>query len=447
MERQTNRSVKELKRKQKARRRRLLTVSATFVATALVAVSVFIIIRNVTRKSPDVEPAKDVVTVPGSFPSFDIMPPVITLSGEGEMRLNFGYHYMEPGFAASDNADGDLTDKVTVSGFVNSKKLGTYIVTYSVSDSMGNTCVTERKVRVSDMGAPAIALTGGESIFIKIGDTYREPGFSATDNMDGDLSSKVRIKGKVNTKKAGRYDLTYTVSDASGNKSSATRSVYVHNGSDVADPANPGDKVVYLTFDDGPSPYTEKLLNLLDKYGIRATFFVTGNNAAYRGMIGEAYRRGHTIALHTYSHDYAKVYRSEEAYYQDLAQIRDIVAAQTGTNPTIVRFPGGTNNTVSRKYCPGIMSKLAAGIGSHGYRYCDWNVSGGDAGGGNTREAVANFAISGIQNHSVSVVLQHDTKEWSVDAVEDIITWGLSNGYTFLPLTEESPLTQNRPLN
>ena len=210
---------------------------------------------------------------------------------------------------------------------------------------------------------------------------------------------------------------------------------------------NPGNKVVYLTFDDGPSRYTSRVLDILDKYGVKATFFVTNQFPAYQYMIGETYRRGHTIALHTYTHNYATVYASEDAYYHDLSMINDICVRQTGVAPNIVRFPGGTSNTVSKRYCKGIMSTLANSISYHGYYYCDWNVSSGDAGGAKTRAAVANNVISGIKRHSVSVVLQHDITSHSVEAVDDIIFWGLSNGYTFLPMSETTPMVHFAPQN
>lgn len=162
-------------------------------------------------------------------------------------------------------------------------------------------------------------------------------------------------------------------------------------------------------------------------------------------MIGETYRRGHTIALHTYSHQYGQLYKNETAYYNDLAKINDVVVKQTGVAPTIVRFPGGTSNTVSRKYCRGIMSALTNSIAYHGYLYCDWNVSSGDTGGAKT--PVASNVISGIKKHNVSIVLQHDIYSYSVNAVEDILFWGIQNGYTFLPMSETTPMVHFKPQN
>ena len=113
----------------------------------------------------------------------------------------------------------------------------------------------------------------------------------------------------------GRYTLTYIAVDAAGNSSSLTRSIFVYEKQAQSNVINPGNKVVYLTFDDGPGVHTARLLDILDKYGVKATFFVTNQFPAYQNMIGETYRRGHTIALHTYSHAYNTIYCNEDAYY------------------------------------------------------------------------------------------------------------------------------------
>lgn len=209
---------------------------------------------------------------------------------------------------------------------------------------------------------------------------------------------------------------------------------------------NSEEKVIYLTFDDGPGPYTQRLLDILDEYGIKVTFFVTNCSPQYQNMIGEAYRRGHTIALHTYNHYYSN-YSSEELYYQDLKLIHDVVVAQTGVQPTIMRFPGGSSNTKSKQYCEGIMTILTQGIESHGYKYCDWNVSSGDGNSSIATEDVINNVIKGVSNKKVSVVLQHDPVSTSVEAVDDIIRWGLENGYTFKPMTDDTQMIHHTVAN
>ncbi|MBQ8040050.1 MAG: polysaccharide deacetylase family protein, partial [Lachnospiraceae bacterium] len=322
-----------------------------------------------------------------------------------------------------------------------------YTVSYSVSDLSGNQAKVKRKVRVGDFAAPVISLKGEKSFFIKVGTTYTEQGYTAKDNIDGDVTGKVTVSGGVNTSKMGRNVITYSVSDMAGNKATVERVVYVYEKQASYNPVNPGNKVVYLTFDDGPSRYTSKLLGILDKYGVKATFFVTNQFPQYQYMIGETYRRGHTIALHTYKHNYASLYASEDAYYKDLYLIRDICVSQTGVEPKIVRFPGGTSNTVSRRYCKGIMTSLTKSLQYHGYLYCDWNVSSADTSSYANRTNIANNVIAGIKRNSVSIVLQHDITDRSVSAVEDILFWGIQNGYTFLPMSESTPMVHYRPQN
>ena len=109
----------------------------------------------------------------------------------------------------------------------------------------------------------------------------------------------------------------------------------------------------------------------------------------------------------------------------------------------MIRFPGGSSNTVSR-INPGIMTRLVQAVTDAGYQYYDWNVSSGDAGLTTDTDVVYQNVIDGIRSHNVSIVLQHDSKGYSVDAVERIIQWGLANGYTFLPLTPSSPKAHHR---
>ena len=376
----------------------------------------------------------------------DAVAPVITLNGEADVKISTGEEYVEAGFVATDDCDGDISDKVVISGAVDTSKNGSYVIAYQVKDSYGNECIINRNITVQDITPPSITLKGDKNQYIKLGSTYSEPGFSALDTVDGDMTGKVEVSGSVDTSKIGTYTISYKVTDSAGNSSSVSRQIYVFDKQAEVNPVNPGNKVVYLTFDDGPGPYTARLLDILDKYNVKATFFVTGQKLGYKDMIGEAHRRGHTIALHTYSHQYS-IYKSEETYFADLKKIEDICVAQTGVKPTIVRFPGGTSNTISENYCKKIMTTLSKSLGYRGYLYCDWNVSSGDAGSAKTKEEVANNVINGMKRNDVSIVLQHDIVKFSVDAVEKIIVWGLANGYTFLPMDETTPMYHHRPNN
>jgi peptidoglycan/xylan/chitin deacetylase (PgdA/CDA1 family) len=192
-----------------------------------------------------------------------------------------------------------------------------------------------------------------------------------------------------------------------------------------------GRKVVYLTIDDGPSENTQAVLDILDKYNCKATFFVTGINTDYAYQIKEEYRRGHTVGLHTYSHDYAQVYASRDAYFSDLDAIGNLVREQIGFVPCFIRFPGGSSNGVSADYSVGIMSALVNDVQAAGYQYYDWNASSGD-GSDHTADELYSYACEYDDLDNV-VLLCHDsaTKQTTVEALPRIIEHYQGLGYTF----------------
>ncbi len=153
--------------------------------------------------------------------------PTITLLGDNPMNLIVGDTYDEPGATATDPEDGDLTGSIVISGTVNTSVAGTYGVLYQVTDSDTNTASTTRTVNVSSSGKPTITLLGDNPMNLTVGDTYVEPGATATDPEDGDLTDSIVISGTVNTSIAGTYTITYTVSDNDGNDATETRTVNV----------------------------------------------------------------------------------------------------------------------------------------------------------------------------------------------------------------------------
>ena len=148
----------------------------------------------------------------------DTQPPQIVLAGANPMDLNVGDTFIEPGYTATDNADGNLTGSVTVSGAVNTSVPGTYTLSYDVQDSSGNAAVQRvRTVRVRDVAAPIITLQGSNPMILYLGTPYNEPGFTAVDDVDGDISAQVEVTGSVNPDALGQYELRYNVADSSGN--------------------------------------------------------------------------------------------------------------------------------------------------------------------------------------------------------------------------------------
>lgn len=367
----------------------------------------------------------------------DSKAPVITLKSIEGYYVLPGNPYVEEGYSAYDEHDGDLTNQVT-----STEADG--VVKYVVSDKSGNQTEVERKIPYDDPIAPEIKLVGDATVTITAGEEYREPGYTALDNCDGDITQKVQIEGSVDIRSAGTYKLIYTVQDTYENKASAERTVIV-KAIQNPETVNPGGKVIYLTFDDGPGPYTKDLLAVLDKYNVKATFFVV--NGKYNHMISEEARAGHSIGIHSMTHDYAKIYASKQSYFDDMLNMQNVIYDQTGIKTTIMRFPGGSSNKVSLKYCQGIMTDLTKSVVDSGFQYFDWNVTSGDAGGTMDTSVVLSNVINGIRGKQSAVVLQHDSHKFSIDAVEDIILWGLNNGYTFMPLDMTSPVVHHNVQN
>lgn len=357
----------------------------------------------------------------------DTKAPIIELNKIDGYYPKTGETYQEEGFTATDNYDGDITSKIKRTEDKN-------VITYTVSDSSGNKTSVQRTIEYNDGIAPTITLNGDSDITIKAGTRFEDPGCTAKDSHGNDISDSVSVSDNISTYRAGTYTITYSVTDKFGNETSIDRTVTVEAVKQTATTSS-GNKVVYLTFDDGPGAHTQQLLDILDKYNVKVTFFVTNVNSGYENMIAKEAAAGHTVAIHSASHDYKKIYSSVDAYFADLNEMSDIIYAQTGQRPKLIRFPGGSSNTVSLKYCSGIMTTLTKAVTDQGYKYFDWNVSSGDAGGTTSTEEVYQNVVNGMKSHNVSVVLQHDIKSFSVNAVERIIQWGLANGYTFLPLT------------
>lgn len=357
----------------------------------------------------------------------DTKAPIIELNKIDGYYPKTGETYQEEGFTATDNYDGDITSKIKRTEDKN-------VITYTVSDSSGNKTSVQRTIEYNNGIAPTITLNGDSDITIKAGTRFEDPGCTAKDSHGNDISDSVSVSDNISTYRAGTYTITYSVTDKFGNETSIDRTVTVEAVKQTATTSS-GNKVVYLTFDDGPGAHTQQLLDILDKYNVKVTFFVTNVNSGYENMIAKEAAAGHTVAIHSASHDYKKIYSSVDAYFADLNEMSDIIYAQTGQRPKLIRFPGGSSNTVSLKYCSGIMTTLTKAVTDQGYKYFDWNVSSGDAGGTTSTEEVYQNVVNGMKSHNVSVVLQHDIKGFSVNAVERIIQWGLANGYTFLPLT------------
>ena len=178
--------------------------------------------------------------------------------------------------------------------------------------------------------------------------------------------------------------------------------------------------VIYLTFDDGPSLNTIQVLDILKANDIKATFFVVNNNIpAQQELYKRIVDEGHTLGIHTYSHQYTNIYSSVDEYLADFYKIYTKVYELTGVQPTVFRFPGGSINTYNQNF----YTELIAEMLRRGFTYYDWNVSSGDAGETYSSSQIYSAVVNGVGNKSKSIVLMHDssTKYATVAALQNII--------------------------
>lgn len=206
-------------------------------------------------------------------------------------------------------------------------------------------------------------------------------------------------------------------------------------------------KVAYLTFDDGPSQYTSELLDTLKSNHVKATFFIVGTNVkGHEDVIKRAHTDGNAVGIHCWSHNYAVCYASKEAFFTDFQHIKDTLTSLTGVSPNVCRFPGGTGNTVSNKYGAHFMQQILPQITTMGIKPFDWNVDAGDADSvPATTQQVIDTVIKGAKDYNHPVILCHDIKKNTVEAIPSIITQLKALGYSFDILSPNAPSCQQKP--
>ena len=206
-------------------------------------------------------------------------------------------------------------------------------------------------------------------------------------------------------------------------------------------PSIVSDKTIYLTFDDGPSYLTEEILDILKEENVPATFFVTARQIdKYANVVRRMQAENHTIGLHTSTHNYSYVYSSDENYFNDLNDIRQKVFQITGVKSRIIRLPGGSSNTISKKYNPGIITRITNKLTEKSFYYFDWNIDSEDASGKLSKECIY-MNVTNRLHSGTNVILMHDlsTKASTKDALRDIIKYAKANGYTFAKITKDTP--------
>lgn len=202
-------------------------------------------------------------------------------------------------------------------------------------------------------------------------------------------------------------------------------------------------RVVYLTFDDGPSPNTAAILDVLKRYNVKATFFTVGKESEslipmYKRIIDE----GHTIGMHSYSHVYDEIYSSTDSFTKDLEKISSYITDQTGYTPKIYRFPGGSKNAAIGNRFEDFYSVL----NEHGIKYYDWNISTQDASNpALAAEEIVDNALKDIDKYEEVMILMHDlgNKSTTVAALPTIIEALQAEGIPIMPIDESTKLIQH----
>ncbi|MBU5474866.1 polysaccharide deacetylase family protein [Roseburia sp. MSJ-14] len=253
------------------------------------------------------------------------------------------------------------------------------------------------------------------------------------------ISGQTEYINELTTQLADCQNTVNSEDEDSDNKKNDTTSSYEKKYPDLyAGATFPGDNTsdlkVYLTFDDGPSDLTPQVLDLLDKYNAKATFFVVHtDNEEYTSYLKEIVDRGHTLALHSYSHDYNKIYKSVDAFLEDFNQVYNWVYEETGVRPTLFRFPGGSTNGKTA-----VVNDIIAEMERRGFIYYDWNVSSGDGSNLTTTENILENVCTNVGNFDQPVVLMHDGagKNATFKALPTILKTLADEGYEFCSLDE-----------
>lgn len=263
--------------------------------------------------------------------------------------------------------------------------------------------------------------------------------------MDSDLKDEIvrtMSDAKDNDLDPGQINVKDETTDSKGN---ADQSVVNAIDKDLTNSNAKGiyaEKQIYLTFDDGPSMYTDDILDILADYNVKATFFVIGKtDKESKKLYKRIVKEGHTLGMHSFSHKYEKIYNSLEDFDRDFTKLWKLLYDTTGYKPSIFRFPGGSDNLVNKNG----MEDFVQYLSDASVVYFDWNVVNGDATGITyTKDQLINNVIDGVAMKKRSIVLMHDsqTKVTTVDSLPGLLDELIAGGAQILPLDNDVPPIQ-----
>lgn len=326
---------------------------------------------------------------------------------------------------AADNYDGDISDRVT-----RSEQDGKIV--YTAEDSSGNR--TTLLLRAPEkIDPPEIEFDDGPGdsvIYTYLNEEPEMPKAFAIDGDDNELTEWIQIEGSYDISTPGTYRLRYFLTNYLGETVEAYRTVVVEQLINPNYILNP-DKVIRLTFEDGPCANTAEILSLLDKYNVKSTFFVSCWNTPYLQLIQSEKQAGHAVGIYSFDSDPKQSYGDAEFFRIQTENAQDVIRDYTGSKATLLRFPGGSQTGINATEV--VMGILRLEVGNWGLKYYDWTIDPADT--ANSTAAVRQAVINGIAPERNNIVRLHDSSSSTLAALEDIIIWGLKNGYTFIPLS------------
>lgn len=385
----------------------------------------------------------------------------IKLNGPKNIELNYNETYEELG-AQTKFLNTKL--KVEIKGNIDTKKLGTQEITYQVKNQLGIIRKKKRKVNIVDKEAPKITLNGGKSITIFVGEEFKDPGYTMIDNYDGDISNQVRLTHNVNSSKEGTYQIIYEGADHAGNKVKEIREVIVAvkkgylkeydnidntvsgwwtgNKKDGVRPLTGGaateealrpydayymgkdEKTVYLTFDEGSNDtYMKEIVNVLNKYDVKATFFLCRNyiknNPELMKLLVET---GHSVGNHTHNHETMANYATKENYETYLKEIQSV-------EETFYEITGKPLDKVYREPRGEWSYRSLRLVKDLGYKTYFWSAAYNDF----SRDLPKEVALMKLlqQKHNGAIYLIHPKNKGNYEAMEDFIKEMKRQGYSF----------------
>lgn len=321
--------------------------------------------------------------------------------------------------------------------------LALFIALFTLVGCSGRSEVTEADDAATETPSPTprvptLTLAGEDVFESPCGISFVEPGYSAISPDGADITADVVCTGEVDSMTPGEYLLSYSIR-FDGENYEVTRTVRVAEVG-YPEPVEPTEKVLYLTFDDGPCANTLELLDTLSRHNAKATFFViTGNNPYLDTILPQISAAGHSIGVHCVCHEYDTLYSSSSYYLNDLISARERVHELTGEYVSLCRFPGGSTTAYHKlnNREKDAWNTVTAQLECMGIQYVDWNI--GPENDTNNATSSLSTVKSFVPKYSIPVTLQHDTRLYSVKAVESILQWGEENGYTFLGLDNTVP--------